>query len=110
MNKVALLCLFAVAAGAGCGGNKANVLQREGGVFQVLGSGDNESEALESAISKANDHCGDHNKKVVFLEEKTEYQGTLPERANRTIAKVPGVRRVFTSGDDYKVELKARCE
>lgn len=110
MKTILLACLLAFAAGAGCSGNKSSIMQREGGVFTVIGAGETETKALEAAISRANDHCGDEDKKVVFLEEKKEYTGTLPERANRTIAKVPGVRRVFTSGEDYKVELKARCE
>lgn len=96
---------------AACGGNKKIVRMNPDQTITVMGKGESETKAVEDAISKANDLCDDEDKKAVFMDEgKKQYTGALPEGVNRTVAKIPGVRSVLSSGDEYLVEMKIKCQ
>jgi hypothetical protein len=110
------------------------------GVNRVVVRAEDKESAERSAISQAEHYCEQSKTRPGFMEEKTQYTGTMDEKTRDTVKKAStaamvlggttgvvagnsGVRtsgnvlgaagtvgRIMTGGDDYVAEMRFKCQ
>jgi DNA-binding transcriptional regulator LsrR (DeoR family) len=65
------------------------------GIHRVVVRKQNQEQAEQLAISEAQDYCSQYNKAPGFLEEKTEYKGTMNESTRDTVHKVSNAAMIL---------------
>ena len=107
------------AALAGCATPRTGtVIPREGGLYQVIATGQTEQRAMESALHSAESTCRGRGMRHIVLEHRAEYKGIGTESAAQAIEKVrrvlqgsTGQRAPEIAGEeDYRVSMQFRCE
>lgn len=115
--------LYVVAAAvivAGCTSTPkmGNVIPEEGGIYQVVTTGESNDTALSSALHSAKTTCEQRQSRFVVLDQKTEYKGLVSEDSNRAIDKVAGIVSAvafipiptLSGDDDYRITMQFKCE
>jgi len=108
------------------------------GLNRVQVRAQNQEQAERSAISQAEHYCEQFSKHPGFVEEKTEYKGSMDEATRNTVHKAStaamilggtgatasrGTRsggsvlgaagtvgHIMTGGDDYTADMKFKCQ
>lgn len=104
---VAILLLSACAADVA-----TRVLPREDGTISAISVARQEEVAATANVEKANRYCEEQDRRAVFVDEETEYQGILTKRGevvSKIIKKIPGVDGELTSDEDYRVTTRFKC-
>ena len=97
-----------------CSHNNVNsrLLPREDGSVFVVSVAREESPAAARNVIEANRYCEKQDRKAVFGEEQTEYQGVLTKRGEplaRIAKNIPGVGSRVTSDEDFRVTTSFKC-
>ena len=90
----------------------SRLLPREDGSVTVVSVARDQSPAAHRNVIEANRYCEKLNRRAVFGEEQTEYQGVLTKRGEpivRIAKKIPGVGSKVTSDDDFRVTTSFKC-
>ena len=102
----------AILAGCASTPEMGNVIPSEGGIYQVVATGENDKEALSSALFSAKRTCDQRQMRFVVIDRREDYKGLVPEDANNVINKVSEIVPIPTlSGDDdYRITMRFKCE
>ena len=132
---VVLFCVFSFSSCA----HHRDVRPGSEGVNRVVVRGQNQQQAERSAINQAEHYCEQFSKHPGFVNEKTEYKGSMDESTRNTVHKastaamilggtgsVAGhgstrtggnilgtagtVGHIMTGGADYTVDMNFRCQ
>jgi hypothetical protein len=95
-----------------------NIIPAEGGIYQVVTTGETKDAALESALYSAETTCKGRQMRHVVLDQSTEYKGLVTEGTNQTIDKAQEIIAATTgtffptlSGEnDYRNTMRFKCE
>ena len=88
------------------------VLPREDGTITAISIARDEATAAGANVKKANRYCEKQHQRAVFLDEKSDYRGILPqqgEAAGRVLKKIPVIGEDLTSDADYQVTTNFKC-
>lgn len=69
----------------GCSTASVRVLPGEDGVNRIVSRDIEKEGAEEAAVDAANDYCKDRGKSAIFLDEKTQYTGSMDENTRRNV-------------------------
>ena len=113
--------LAATVVVSGCGPIPGTVIQLDADKIQVIGKGSTEANALESAITAANQKCAELGKEAYVLSTDTKYYGVdkntalivdaLIKATDSDAAAVGYSASTSTSPqwDDWRANLEVRC-
>ena len=90
----------------------SRLLPREDGSVSIVSVAREESPAAARNVIEANRYCEKQDRKAVFGEEQTEYQGVLTKRGEplaRIAKNIPGVGGKVTSDEDFRVTTSFKC-
>lgn len=103
MQKIIKLALTAVLASlflVACGAGNTILMPKADGSFTVVATAISKFDAQQSATAKAVELCGGE-RKYVITDTKYNYQGALPEEANKLAGK--------STDKDYQVSIDFSC-
>ena len=95
-----------------------NIIPREGGIYEVVATGEDKQETLSSALSAAEAECQKRGMRFVVIDRKEEYKGALlTETTHNVVNTVSEVASVtgnyvpsLSSDSDYRVTMLFKCE
>lgn len=96
-----------------------NVIPREGGIYEVVATGEDKQETLSSALSASQTECRQRGMRFVVVDRKEEYKGVLgTEGTSKAVDTVSGIVTATTGNyvpslsrdDDYRVTMLFKCE
>lgn len=113
-------CVVLVAATlAGCASTEemANVIPGEGGAYEVVATGEDKQETLESALEAARSACEERQMRLVVLNRKETLMGVVPVNgeeagsvAAEAAARVAIEHAPLPLGDEYRITMHFKCE
>src|SRR4051812_43066922 len=83
---MAAICGAVLLVLAGCTTTK-DVMPGENGINRVSLKSADDEQGRELAIDEAKQYCKEKKQEAVFLDNKTEYKGTMDETTRKTIKK-----------------------
>jgi hypothetical protein len=117
-HKYYVVVAAAIFSGCASSPDLGNVIPGEGGIYDVVATGEDNEEALSSALSSAKATCEQRQMRFVVIDRKEEYKGLVSEGTNNVINKAAEIVAATTatyvptlSGeDDYRLTMRFKCE
>ena len=91
---------------------ETRMMPREDGSISAVSVSRRESRAAMQNVDEANLYYEKLNRKAVFGDEETVYQGLLTRRGGgvaRIVKNIPAVGGRLTSDEDYRVTTRFKC-
>lgn len=96
--RISSLNLTLLSLVVACSTAKVNVMPGEDGVNKILVRDIERDNAEEAGVKAAHEYCEKHDKQAVFLNNKTEYQGSMDEDTRNTVRKASRAAQVVGGG------------
>lgn len=109
ISRLCVVAAVAIVAGCASTPKLGNVIPEEGGIYQVVTTGESNDTALSSALHSAKTTCEQRQSRFVVLDQKTEYKGLVSESTNNVMKALPLIPN-FSSETDYRLEMRFKCE
>jgi hypothetical protein len=104
-----LFLVFSMALNAafvGCA-QKAQVLERADGTYNVVALGPTERDALKLAVGKATAHCKARDSRFALIDRRTSQHGAASSAEKSGAG---GARKPAAANAEYRVELVFACK